>query len=66
MAFLFTHVMGSLKSGMLNLEHSYKYRPLEDYLIPRERCKSEKETLLERAWLTEFTDAKAVLQKLDE
>jgi TnpA family transposase len=65
-AFLFIHAMGALKSGMLNLEYSYKYRPLEDYLIPRERWENEKQTLLERAGLMEFVDVKAVLQTLDE
>ena len=34
-AFLFLHIMGAIKSGTLNLEHSYKYRSLDDYLISR-------------------------------
>jgi hypothetical protein len=35
--FLFRHVAGAIKAGNLNLEGSYKYRPLDDYLISRER-----------------------------
>ena len=37
-AFLFLHVMGAVKSGTLNLKHSYKYRSLDDYLISREHA----------------------------
>ena len=29
-AFLFLHTQSAIKSGTLNLEHSYKYRPLDD------------------------------------
>ena len=32
-ALLFRHVQSAIKSGTLNLEHSYKYRALDDYLI---------------------------------
>ncbi len=39
---------------------------MEDYLIPRERWGKEKQTLLERAGLTEFADVKAVLRELDD
>jgi hypothetical protein len=36
-AFFFIHIANALKSGQLNLEHSYKYRPLDDYLISKIR-----------------------------
>jgi len=48
-AFLFIHVAGAIKSGTLNLEHSYKYRPLDDYMIRKPRWQQEKESLLARA-----------------
>ncbi|MGE3818034.1 MAG: Tn3 family transposase [Isosphaeraceae bacterium] len=64
-AFLFLHVMGAVKSGTLNLEHSYKYRSLDDYLISRERWTKERDVLLERAGLTAFTEPRAVLADLD-
>ena len=41
-AFLFAHIARALKAGTLNLEHSYKYRPLDDYLIGKERWQREK------------------------
>ena len=40
-----------IKSGALNLEHSYKYRPLDDYLIDRVRWQRDKQHLIERAGL---------------
>ena len=63
--FLFTHVAGAIKSGQLNLEHSYKYRPLDDYLISKERWQQEKKMLLARADLQRFTDPQIVLDSLD-
>lgn len=64
--FLFQQVTGALKSGDLNLARSYKYRPMDAYLIDRDRWCREKEPLLERAGLTTFTDPEPVLAKLDE
>ncbi len=64
--FLFFHVQNAIKSGTLNLAHSYKYRPLDDYLIDQERWQHEKWQLLERAGLQDIADPKKVLDKLDE
>ncbi len=63
--FFFSHVAGAIKSGQLNLEHSYKYRPLDEYLIPKERWQRERETLLVRADLQHFANPKVVLNELD-
>jgi len=62
---LFLHVMGAIKSGTLNLVHSYKYRSLDDYLISRKRWESERAALLERAGLTTFAEPRAILTDLD-
>lgn len=64
--FLFRNVAGAIKAGNLNLEGSYKYRPLDDYLISRERWKADKAQFLERAGLIDFADPAPVLAKLDE
>lgn len=64
--FLFIHVLGGIKSGTLNLEHSYKYRPLDTYLIPKSRWELEKVNLIERAELSSFIDPKIVLADLDK
>jgi TnpA family transposase len=65
-AFLFLHVQGALRSGSLNLTHSYKYRPLGAYLIERERWQRDKAQLLARAELAPVADPHAVLEALDE
>lgn len=64
--FLFQHVAAAIKSGDLNLSQSYKYRPMDAYLIAPERWEQEKEHLLERAGLTEFADPEPVLATLRE
>ena len=65
-ALLFRHVQSAIKSGTLNLEHSYKYRALDDYLIDRQRWAREKEQLLERAGMQDFADPESVLDALDD
>ena len=65
-ALLFQHVQSGIKSGALNLEHSYKYRPLDDYLIDRARWRREKPQLIERAGLEGFVEPRKVLTALDE
>ena len=64
--FLFQYVTGAIKSGDLNLVRSCKYRPMDAYLIDRERWKREKAHLLDRAGLTAFADPAPILTKLDE
>lgn len=63
--FLFQHVAEAVKSGHLNLPQSYKYRPMDSYLIDRERWQRDKQMLLERAGLTGFIDPEPVLKTLD-
>jgi len=63
--FLFQAITTAIKSGDLNVEHSYKYRPMDAYLIDKERWHREKARLLERAGLTEFADPDPVLARLN-
>ena len=65
-AFLFMHTATGIKSGSLNFQHSYKYRPLDDYLIGKEHWHRDKAILLERAGLTAFTDPHTVLKELEK
>jgi len=64
--FLFQHVTAAIKSGDLNLTQSYKYRPMDSYLIDADRWNRDKAQLLERAGLAEFADPAPVLARLDE
>jgi TnpA family transposase len=61
---LFMHVAGAIKSGQINLEHSYKYRSLDEYLIARNRWDAEKKDLLHRAELEGFEYCKPLLKQL--
>ena len=58
---LFVHVAEAIKSGALNLIHSEKYRPLDDYLISKKDWQNNRAEYLERAKLTEFANCKTVL-----
>lgn len=62
--FLFQHVASAIRSGKLNLVHSYKYRPLDGYMIGQKRWGKEKYQLLERAGLLDFIDSKSTLHQL--
>lgn len=50
----------------LNLDQSYKYRPLDDYLIDRARWQCDKEQLIERAGLEAVVDPRKMLKELNE
>lgn len=63
--FLFQAVTTAIKSGHLNVGTSYKYRPMDAYLIDKARWQREKVHLLERAGLTEFADPDPILAKLN-
>ena len=65
-ALRFLQLQTAIKSGTLNLKHSYKYRPLDEYLIDRERWQRDKHLLLARAGLEAFTDPKKILAALDD
>jgi TnpA family transposase len=65
-AFLFQHIASAIKSGTLNLQHSYKYQSLDKYMISKERWQNEKEALMHRAGMQEFRDPREVLEILDK
>ncbi len=54
----------AIKSGHLNVLHSYKYRAIHEYLIDEQVWASERKDLLERAGLTPFCDFQATMNKL--
>jgi len=64
--FLFQHIASALKSGTFNLQHSYKYQSLDKYMISKERWETEKEILMNRAGMQEFSDPHQILGVLDE
>lgn len=55
-ALLFVKIAEAIKAGALNVKHSYKYRSLEDYLIPKQTWEAHRDAYLQRADLTEAAD----------
>ena len=65
-ALLYVGIADAIKSGALNLEHSGKYRALDEYLIPKADWDAHRTEYLHRAQLEEFADCKATLKALDQ
>ena len=67
---LFVHMAKAIKAGNLNLQYSYRYKAIQEYLIDQETWLAEKKNLLQSAGLSQFSDCNTVLsilkQKLDE
>jgi TnpA family transposase len=61
---LFQSVAAAVRAGKLNLRHSYRYRAIQNYLIPTEQWSSERDHLLAMAGLEKFADGAAVLADL--
>jgi hypothetical protein len=63
---LFNHMAQAIKAGNLNLQHSYKYRAIQEYLIDKETWLTEKQNLLLSANLSEFSDCNSILFTLKQ
>ncbi len=61
---LFIHVNDAIKSGELNLKHSYRYLAIQDYLIGKEEWKEKRDELLKLARLEEFSNYESAMRKL--
>ena len=64
-ALLFRKVSAKVKSGSLNLMSSYKFRALDEYLIPKDEWIDNKPNLMRQAGLEQFQDSDQVLLKLE-
>jgi len=62
--FLFEHISTSLKSGRLNLEHSYHYRSSEQYLISLDEWQGESKKLIHQADLEKVLGSTRVIAEL--
>lgn len=65
-ALFYGKVADGIRAGALNLKYSYKYLTVENYLIKPERWEKEKNSLLERAGLTDFQEVSNVLNQLKQ
>ena len=55
---LFQEITNAIKRGSLNLKYSYKYKAMDDYLIPKHIWDRDKEDLLDKANLKHLKDVK--------
>ncbi len=63
-ALLFRKMADALKAGTLNLRHSHKYRPLDDYLLPAQTWHAQRDEWMRRAELTPLADSPGTLDSL--
>lgn len=61
---LFIHIASLIKSGGLNLIHSYKYKAFDAYLLSQDLWDSQKENQLQKAHLSEFLDIQILINTL--
>ena len=61
---LFQAIATAVRAGKLNLLHSYRYRAIQDYLIPAVRWSAERERMLTLSNLEQFADGDACLVSL--
>lgn len=64
-ALLFVHVGQGLKAGTLYLEHSYKYRALEGYLLSRDQWQQRRAHYVHYTELEPLSNPRVVLQELE-
>jgi TnpA family transposase len=62
-ALLFLKVAWSLKSGKLSIPYSYKYRDINDYLIPLEQWNAKRDDYIKQASLEDFVDIEKLLSE---
>ena len=63
-ALLFSKVAEAIRAGTVNLQHSYKYRSLDDYLIPKAAWEAHRDDYLHRADLLPVANCQQTLQTL--
>jgi TnpA family transposase len=60
------HIAKGVKSGQLNLMHSYRYRSIDEYLIDKATFDNNREQLLKSADLWKFKDFSSTMKTLEK
>ena len=63
-ALLFVKVSEAIKSGEINLLHSYRYLSIEEYLINKKAWEDNRENYINRAELSVYSDLNKVMELL--
>ncbi len=61
---LFQYTADAIRAGKMNISFSYRYRAIQDYLIPEAQWHAERYRLMELAGLTRFSDGERYLADL--
>ena len=61
---LFIHVADGIKSGKLNLKHSYRYLAIQEYLIDKTSWATNRNEMLKMAGLESFANCNTVINEL--
>lgn len=65
-ALLFVSIADAIRSGEINLTHSYRYLSIDEYLINKAIWQNNKNDYLERAELTKYKSIAFVLKSLNK
>lgn len=63
-SFLFMHIFENVRNGTISLIHSYKYLPIESYMINEEQWQKNRKVVLARLGLEKFADIDQLLTEL--
>lgn len=63
-ALLFRKITDCVKSGALNLQSSYKFKALDEYMIPKNEWEKNKDLILKQAGLEKFRNCNKILDEL--
>ena len=63
---LFIKIADAIKAGTVNLRESYKYRPLDDYLIPKSDWDQNRDDYFKRVDLQDFANCRKTLDDLEK
>ncbi|MCA9507536.1 MAG: hypothetical protein KC505_03835, partial [Myxococcales bacterium] len=63
---LYMHISVAIKSGELNLNHSYRYKAIHEYLIDKETWQKYRDELIKSAQLEKLADYKKLIEQLKQ
>jgi hypothetical protein len=63
-AIFFIRMADGIKSGAISLAESYRYMPIESYMLDKERWYTDRHAILEKCGLLAFEDINALLPEL--
>ena len=65
-AIAYIKISKGIKAGKINFINCYKYRSLEEYLIPMQEWQTNKDEIIEKAGLKAYVDIESLLEKLQK